>query len=718
MKITVYILLIILLVILAQLSLSGKQGNPHGDIKFDCMECHSPESWQYKKDGPVFDHGKTGYPLVGAHQFTDCRSCHENLVFSYIGTNCLDCHTDIHKNELGVNCEDCHTTQSWENRQDILKEHNSTQFPLIGVHAVVECEACHINQQRNEYKNTPIECEYCHQDVYKETLNPNHQLAQFQLDCIACHQTVPTTWKAVNWEHPQSFDLKGAHNNADCVECHKNSYVSTSSECISCHLVDYQSATFPNHIQLGYPEDCTLCHTDQQWEGAVFDHLQNTGFELREAHANLFCQDCHINGQITGLPTDCIGCHQNDFDTVQDPNHIDNQFSTECLECHNETVWTPAEFDHNNTQFPLQGAHIPVDCIDCHTDGYTNTPTDCWACHETDFNNVTDPNHVTNNFDHDCTVCHSVDAWDPAFFDHSNTTFPLTGAHIALDCISCHAAGYSNTPTDCWSCHETDYNGVTDPNHVTNNFDHDCTVCHTTDDWENVTFDHSNTSFPLTGAHVTLDCISCHADGYSNTPTDCWSCHETDFNTVIDPSHITNNFDHDCTTCHSTTGWTPVTFDHANTNFPLTGAHLTVDCIDCHSDGYANTPSDCFFCHETDYNNTTDPNHIAAQFPTDCESCHNTTDWNQTTWDHDNQYFPIYTGRHDEEWNTCDECHVDPNDYTVFECIFCHPHNDRNQVDNDHDEESGYVYASWACYDCHPDGRVPDKIKLKFQKAH
>jgi hypothetical protein len=572
MKYIVCIIFIISLVFISKQHLSANQGNPHGDINYDCIVCHSPESWQFKEDGSTFDHSQTGFPLTGRHKKTNCRSCHENLIFNYIGTACLDCHTDIHKNELGVNCEECHTTQNWENRQEILKVHNLTQFPLIGVHAVVECEACHMNQQRNEFKNTPVNCEYCHQNLYKESVNPNHQLAQFKLDCISCHQPLPTTWKAVKWLHPKSFELKGAHKRSDCIECHENVFKGTSSECISCHLGDYQSAIFPNHGQSGYPEDCLICH--------------------------------------------------------------------------NETVWSPAEFNHNNTQFTLQGAHLYIDCIQCHADGYTNIPTDCWSCHENDYNTVSDPNHMTNNFNHDCTVCHTASAWSPAFFDHNNTNFPLTGAHLTLNCIDCHSNGYTGTPTDCWSCHETDYNGV------------------------------------------------------------------------INPSHITNNFNHDCTICHNTSAWLPAFFDHSNTDFPLTGTHLTLDCSECHSNGYSDTPTDCFSCHEANYNNTTNPNHLAAGFPTDCESCHNTSNWNQTTWNHDNQYFPIYSGKHDQEWTTCDECHVDLNDFTVFECIFCHPHDNQTQVDLDHSEVPNYVYASWACYDCHPDGTSKNIFKMELKKAH
>ncbi|MCB1037161.1 MAG: cytochrome C, partial [Acidobacteria bacterium] len=65
-----------------------------------------------------------------------------------------------------------------------------------------------------------------------------------------------------------------------------------------------------------------------------------------------------------------------------------------------------------------------------------------------------------------CESCHSENAWQPANFNHNQTAFPLTGAHRTLDCQSCHAGGYSGTPTDCFSCHQDDYNGTNDPNHA------------------------------------------------------------------------------------------------------------------------------------------------------------------------------------------------------------------------------------------------------------
>jgi hypothetical protein len=114
-------------------------------------------------------------------------------------------------------------------------------------------------------------------------------------------------------------------------------------------------------------------------------------------------------------------------------------------------------------------------------------------------------------------------------------------------------------------------------------------------------------------------------------------------------------------------------------------------------------------CHESDYQNTTDPNHAAANFPLTCEVCHSTTAWEPANWNHDQLYFPIYSGKHRNEWNTCADCHVDQTNFAVFECIFCHEHR-QSKMDDEHDGVSGYVYQSTACYNCHPNGE--DLMKL------
>ena len=308
-----------------------------------------------------------------------------------------------------------------------------------------------------------------------------------------------------------------------------------------------------------------------------------------------------------------------------------------------------------------------------------------------------------------CQNCHNTGAWKPANFDHNQTRFPLTGAHLQTACASCHVGGrYAGTPTDCNSCHQPDYAKTTNPNHAASSFPTTCQVCHNTSAWRPASFNHNTTRFPLTGAHTTVACARCHVGGrYTGTPTDCNSCHQPDYAKTTNPNHAASSFPTTCQVCHNTSAWRPANFNHNTTRFPLTGAHTSVACAQCHVGGrYTGTPTDCNSCHQPDYAKTTNPNHAAAAFPTQCQTCHNTSAWRPASFNHDGPYFPIYSGTHRGKWSTCGDCHVNPANYRVFECILCHEHSNKANVDSKHKGVSGYVYASSACYQCHRNGRA------------
>jgi len=657
----------------------------------DCTQCHTTNAWE----PATFDHELTNFPLTGAHVPLSCISCHDQG-YQTTPTECFACHEqDFNtvddpshvENNFDQDCTQCHTTNAWE---PATFDHELTNFPLTGAHVPLSCISCH----DQGYQATPTECFACHEQDFNTVDDPSHVENNFDQDCTQCHTT--NAWEPATFDHGlTNFPLTGAHVPLSCISCHDQGYQATPTECFSCHEPDFNTVDDPSHVENNFDQDCTQCHTTNAWEPATFDHAM-TNFPLTGAHVPLSCISCHDQG-YQATPTECFACHESDFNTVDDPSHVENNFDQDCTQCHTTNAWEPATFDHELTNFPLTGAHVPLSCISCHDQGYQATPTECFACHEPDFNTVDDPSHVENNFDQDCTQCHTTNAWEPATFDHAMTNFPLTGAHVPLSCISCHDQGYQATPTECFACHEPDFNTVDDPSHVENNFDHDCTQCHTTNAWEPATFDHELTNFPLTGAHVPLSCISCHDQGYQATPTECFACHEQDFNTVDDPSHVENNFDHDCTQCHTTNAWEPATFDHELTNFPLTGAHVPVSCIDCHDQGYQNTSPECFSCHENAYNTANDPDHQAAAFPVSCQDCHTTSAWEPATFVHN---FPIYSGSHNNEWDQCIDCHVGAV-YTTFECIFCHTADEMNP---EHDEVPDYVFASPACYNCHPTG--------------
>ncbi len=484
---TLLISSIALLLLIAGVALTQNSRNPHGQIKWDCQDCHTTASWTDLREEMVFSHEETGFRLDGAHRQAVCAECHRDPVFSHVGTACADCHSDHHQGQLGLACAECHTPRDWQPRRDILLQHAEQGFPLTGVHAVADCEACHNNRDRQEYVGTPTQCEACHAADAAGIVDPDHQQLAFQADCERCHHAAFGTWSRTTYEHPASF--------------------------------------------------------------------------------------------------------------------------------------------------PLTGAHLALNCSACHEGGFAGTPGECYDCHAPDFAATTDPNHEQGGFAPTCTDCHSTSAWVPATFDHAATGFALIGQHVNATCISCHEGGYTQTPSTCYACHQADYDGSANPNHASAGMPTECEVCHTPNGWQPASYDHDLTGFPLTGQHVGLACASCHEGSYTGTSPDCASC------------------------------------------------------------------------HQTDYDATTDPGHLAAGFSTACQTCHTSSGWTPATWDHDAQYFPIYSGTHRNRWSTCSECHTVPTDFGTFECITCHEHN-KTDTDADHAEENvpNYRYVSTACYECHPRG--------------
>ncbi|GAB4421092.1 MAG: hypothetical protein OHK0039_35460 [Bacteroidia bacterium] len=126
-----------------------------------------------------------------------------------------------------------------------------------------------------------------------------------------------------------------------------------------------------------------------------------------------------------------------------------------------------------------------------------------------------------------CLVCHPEGSEDGAF-DHNSTGFALQGQHNGLDCLACHASGFTGTPTDCFACHATDYQATTNPNHSQAQFPTDCTACHSEDGWTPANFDHDGMYFPIySGKHRELwdDCTACHTTPGDFADFTCLTCH-------------------------------------------------------------------------------------------------------------------------------------------------------------------------------------------------
>ena len=448
-------------------------------------------------------------------------------------------------------------------------------------------------------------------------------------------------------------------------------------------------------------EACASCHSAKGWKPAAvtsaFKHSPKR-FPLVGAHSTANCRACHTTLDFKGVSTKCAVCHKDIHR---------GELGSDCAVCH-----TPRSFvdrsvmvqAHQTTRFPLTGAHVLADCLSCHPPvaqghmSFVGRPVECFACHVGAYDATTAPAHKSAGFPTQCEACHTTVEWGSATFDHNNTQFPLTGAHAAVVCASCHASGvYKGLSTACVGCHLEKYNQTTTPAHAPAGFPQDCTVCHNTATWTGATFDHNKTAFALTGAHAAATCTGCHADGvYKGKPVTCVSCHLTNFNATTDPRHSAAAFATTCADCHSTVNFTSSTWKHPTNLFAFTGAHVGLECKACHADNvFKGKGTTCVTCHMAKFNATTAPVHSTLGYGTNCEACHATATWLGAAFNYVLTW-PAYTGAHVAQ--ACIACHAD-NVYKgkPITCVSCHQNNYNLTVDPKH---SAAAFAV-TCQDCH-----------------
>jgi len=774
---------------------------PHLALNFsnDCTTCHNEVDWNSGK----FYHDADYFPIYsGLHDgvWNSCNDCHTNQT-NYQNAECITCHehnkadTDLkHLNINGyryqsIGCIDCHP----DGRSNGAYNHALSGFLLTGAHIETSCNLCH---NQSPTLNT---CYGCHSVNFNSSSNPNHISLGFNTDCEKCH-TTERGWQISQFsEHDNFYTFQGAHINIknNCILCHNGNYTNTSSECSYCHLDNYNSTTNPPHQGLNFNTKCDECHNQNAWQPATFNHDAEYFPIFTGSHSDKWdnCTDCHtVNGNYSAFS--CIDCHAHNNE-ITDDFHIGVQgyiySSRECVVCHPTGV-SLGSFNHANA-FPLIGAHNNTTCNKCHTENtYILNKTECKDCHFDAYNGALMPNHINYGFSYECSECHNTEyGWKVYKFDKHDEYYPLIGKHklVATNCQSCHPENYQTAPTQCYSCHYTDYVNTSSPNHILVGFSNDCAVCHTPNGWSPSTFahdtqyfpiyigehagswescetchttpnilsqfscitchnhslpdmqnrhigvsgftyesdacyachpagtgagafNHSNSSLPLLGVHATVECNDCHTNGYSSLSNICYDCHQNDYQNSVNPNHSVLSIPQDCSMCHTPEPrWNSNIFPIHNNYYPLIGAHSysSLTCYSCHQDDYNNTPKTCVGCHLSDYNNAQNPSHLSANFPMECEICHNQNAWIPALFEHDGQYFPIFSGTHQSVWNDCSDCHIASGNYQVFECINCHYHN-QSAMDLAHANVTGYYYKSPDCYSCHPNGKA-NKFLIK-----
>ncbi|MBK9323428.1 MAG: hypothetical protein IPM97_10900 [Bdellovibrionaceae bacterium] len=636
--------------------------------KKDCNACHGIKTW---KDEIKFDHTRDGnYKLTGKHAEAKCNDCHltnkNKKIFTYKWpqlktAKCLTCHEDAHKANLssrfrGGNCTACHTEQSWKIQ---TFDHKITGYKLNGRHVEIDCVECHKQnptaidkESKKNYKWVGLnkKCLSCHDDFHRFGNAKNPHFGDLN-NCIDCHTEKKWT-PAINFNHNKHtrYVIDGAHIEVKCKDCHtikttkmpiyKFPNLSTKT-CENCHKSPHVGVFSKELLK----KQCTVCHTTDSWSthksNKGFDHSK-TRFPLTGAHISTKCNDCHgpAKKQIFKFKSAdlkfCVDCHKNIH-----TNQFSKIFSAQsCTLCHDtKTFKDRLPFDHDKTQYKLKGAHAELKCQDCHTpiDKFSTVvewpninkkesprtlyvskflypdlkQKQCLSCHQ---------DYHQGQLSTKCADCHNEKKWKPTSFNHDmQSDFPLKYKHAEVKCSECHkntnqfitykkistpVVRYKPLSSQCVDCHKDPHKGTLGSR---------CQECHIEKGWKITRDFHKN--FSLTGVHYALACAECHKDGrkLAGMSQQCYTCHQKD---DVHSGTLPN-----CSECHTQHLWELSRFKHSLTNFPLRGAHRTLDCMTCHKEGaYKGLSSQCVSCYMQDYNANLAVTQHNGNF--DCAACH------------------------------------------------------------------------------------------------
>lgn len=227
----------------------------HGGTRgIECETCHSEVGWAQS----TFDHGRdTKFQLLGEHAETACGLCHVEAARSGSPpTDCVGCHgaDDVHRGGEGEDCGKCHNAVGWT--QKVRFDHDLSRFPLLGLHAVASCEACHATAR---FTDASTDCIDCHAAA-------NFHQGTMGSDCSTCHTA--NDWGLWDFSHAQdtAFALHGAHEDVDCQGCHSEAAAvrpDLSKRCVTCHGID-------DAHRGGFGKNCSRCHDEVNWRDAKF----------------------------------------------------------------------------------------------------------------------------------------------------------------------------------------------------------------------------------------------------------------------------------------------------------------------------------------------------------------------------------------------------------------------------------------------------------------
>jgi len=280
---------------------------------------------------------------------------------------------------------------------------------------------------------------------------------EIRISCEDCHSV--ETWRVypsqTKFDHNKTkFRLEAQHKKVECIQCHKSlKFGLIKSDCVNCHQDVHQNTV---------GTDCQNCHNSESWLVKNIREIHNrTRFPIIGAHQSLNCNSCHSNFNLLRFEVqgvDCFDCHRKDYEQAKNPDHKISNFPTECNDCHSfeKRGWGGTNFTHSF--FPLVGGHSIRNCFNCHKNqNFRGLDKQCVSCHLNNYQQTQNPNHQRVGFSTNCEICHNINTWKDARFDHDNLFFPIySGEHRGKwnTCFDCHTNQNNYSEFSCVNCHE------------------------------------------------------------------------------------------------------------------------------------------------------------------------------------------------------------------------------------------------------------------------
>ncbi|QDU68420.1 cytochrome c3 family protein [Engelhardtia mirabilis] len=468
-----------------------------------------------------------------------------------------------------------------------------------------------------------------------------------------------------------------------------------------------------------------LCSAVAVMAMAVVDTGRSSPGPLASVHSRVpelaganDCSACH-GGWFQDMAAACLDCHTPIEKQLDSGQGLHGQLPEEqrrCASCHsdhhgagfamvNELSFAKAgvddiqAFDHASIGFRMEGAHLELDCTECHAHAqdevlpegatrFIGLSQRCVSCHEDEHDGA---------LGRTCNDCHVQASFEQHWSRGHDEHLKLVGGHGGLSCRDCHGegddhalevvAGGGSLPDAraCTDCHDSPHGAgfaVGNARLAGLGLARSCDTCHASEHrsfrdegLELSDAQHGLSGFPLEAPHADVTCAQCHephldgfAQRYPGRERDaCAACHADPHGGQFESGPFAAE---GCVACHGRERFEPHGFDtalHARTSLPLEGSHLATDCEQCHVAAepdlprlFRGTDNDCDACHGDAHSGFFDLR-TAALAPLehgDCARCHRATefsDLDRDGFEHGRWTgFPV-AGAHAAEG--CDSCH-------------------------------------------------------------